>query len=227
MKIIEYINRSVIMENNQEMKIAENYFNDLLSNDTNIRLKAAKYFSWLARNEYSIFRKEVFNKTNIYEKLYPLLRDEYPKIVCEIIAALGCGHVRYKKDKRIEKELLNLYNSKNKDILYMAIVWTAHIKDNKKYDFILSLLGKTKSQKMIKELSSHFGEGVEIEINNKAIKIFLERMKTIKNEKTKKVIEGRINMLELNMSALLDTPSRSRWTLASFSLDTCDGEIGH
>jgi hypothetical protein len=82
------------------MEKTEKYFNDLLNNDAEIRIKAAGYFSWLARDEYNLYSKKVFENATTYEKLLPLLNDKEPKVVCGIIQALGCAYERYRKDKK-------------------------------------------------------------------------------------------------------------------------------
>ena len=181
------------MEINHEIKIAERNFNDLLNNDENIRLKAAKYFSWLARNEYSNSRKEVFDDKETYEKLYPLLNDENKKVVCEIVMALGCGYRRYNAEPKIVDELLKLYDSKDKNILYYTIIWTVGLENEEMYNKIFALLEKEKSKKMIQDLFEHFSvRNTDENIRNRLQKILLEKIKTIKNNDVIKIIEDKI-----------------------------------
>jgi hypothetical protein len=173
---------------NPEIEAAERNFNDLLSDDVNVRLKAAQYFSWLARNEDSDYRREIFEMEGTYEKLYPLLEDENKKIVCEIIAALGCGYLRYNQDPRIVDELLALYDSTDKDVLYMAVVWTAYIKTDKKYPPLTMLLEKAKSKKLIGAICEHFNDSSDDKRNDLIQETLLKKLGEIKNTYSIKII---------------------------------------
>ena len=164
------------------------YFNDLLDKEESIRYKAAKYFSWMARKEYNNSSKNIFENIITYEKLYPLLHDNNIKIICEIIAALGCANERYRKDEKLETELIKLFNSSDKDILYMASVWTRSINRDEKYKHVINLLEQSKSRKTIKALCEHFVKNIEYDMKNKLKNILLKKLDAIKNNDTKKII---------------------------------------
>jgi hypothetical protein len=164
------------------MDEAEKYFNDLLNKDNETRIKAANYFSWLARKEYNIYSKKIFENTNCYTKLFSSLNDESEKVVCAIIQALGCAYGRYRKDRKIETELIRLFNSKNSEIKYMVSIWTQHIENNEKYNYIFDLLEKAKSKKLISALCGHFGLNTENDIKNNVQKILLNKLEIITNE---------------------------------------------
>jgi hypothetical protein len=170
------------------MDEVEKYFNDLLNSDNGTRIKAANYFSWLARKEYNLYSKNVFENKNCYNKLFPSLNDESEKVVCAIIQTLGCAYERYKKDQKIETELMKLFNSKNNEIKYTVSIWTKHLDNSIKYNYVFDLLEKAKSQKLISALCGHFGIKTENDIKNKAQKILLNKLETITNEHSIRII---------------------------------------
>ena len=184
--------------------VAEDYFENLLNNDTRVRIKSAEYFSWLARKEYNTYSKNIFENINTYDKLLPLLNDDEPKVVCGIIQALGCSYERYRKDKRIEKELLKLFNSKNNDIIYNVCVWSSDIENNAKYNHIINLLEKTKSQKLLSVLCRYFNFNTENNMKNRVQDILLNKLETVKNEYSMKIIIGTLVRIrnEENMDKL-------------------------
>jgi hypothetical protein len=177
------------MKVNLEKEKAECNFNNLLNDDENIKLKAAKYFSWLARNEYSIYRKEIFDDKLTYQRLFPFLHDKNPKIVCEIISALGCAYDRYNSDKKIVNELRKLYDTKDKNILYYTIIWTRGMENEEIYNKIFVLMEKAKSKKIIEALCTHFRKNdTEEIIKNKVQKILIKKLETVKNTDSIKII---------------------------------------
>ncbi|MDR2106565.1 MAG: hypothetical protein LBP24_04075 [Coriobacteriales bacterium] len=175
-----------------EIEAAERNFDDLLSNDATVRLKAAEYFSWLARDEGSDCRGEIFEREGTYEKLYPLLKDENKKIACAIIAALGCGYLRYNQDPRVVDELVALYDSTDKDILYMAVRWTAYMDTAKEYAKLSALLEKAKSQKLIEAICEHFNDSPDDKANNLIQEALLKKLGEVKNAYSIKTIVGTI-----------------------------------
>ena len=178
------------MNKNIEKIKAEENFKNLLNDDVKIRLEAAKYFSWLARNEFSFYRKEIFDNPKTYEKLLPLLNDNEPKIVCQIIHALGCAYERYRKDKKIETEFIKLFHSKNNEIINTVSIWARDIENNEKYKYVINLFKKAKSKKLISALCNYFDYNTENNMKNEVQNILLNKLETIKNEYSIKVIMG-------------------------------------
>jgi acetone carboxylase gamma subunit len=168
----------------------EKCFNDLSEKNDEIRLEAAKYFSWLARKEFNLFSKKIFEDINSYKRLYPILNDENPEIVCYIISALGAAYTRYREEQKIENELIKLFNSTNKKIILYTSIWTQLFENDEKYNYVINLLEKAKSKELIKALCGHFGINTNDNMKNKVQKILLQKLETIKNEYSIRVIIG-------------------------------------
>jgi len=185
-------------------------FDNLYSKDEALRISSAKYFSKLARSEGSVFRGMLFRHPKTFELLFPALKAENPKIVREIISALGCAYDRYFKDPRVEKELYKLYTHKDKEILTFVINWTTGIEKDEKFDYIFSLLEKKQTAKILESLVNHFRASTNPKIKEKALPIlidFLEHKLTdstmssivrriiyILDDKTIKLFKSKINL---------------------------------
>ena len=147
---------------------------NLYSNDEALRISSAKHVSKLARDEGSVFRGMFFRYPKAFELLFPALKDENLKVVRDIIVTLGCAYDRYFKDPRVEKELYKFYNHKDKEILYYAIIWTAGITKDDKFDYIFSLLESKQTSKILEALCRHFRDDTKKDINKKALPILIE-----------------------------------------------------
>ncbi len=66
-------------------------FEKLYSSNKNERITSSKFFDKKARDEWSGWNASFFQYPKTFERLFPALKDEEPKVVRNIIVALGCA----------------------------------------------------------------------------------------------------------------------------------------
>jgi len=138
-------------------------FQDLLSADTAHRIKAAAKFDKLARAEWSIYRKFLFQYPKTFDHLLPSVRDPEPRVVEHAVRALGCGFSRYLPDPRVVNAVLPIIRESKGRPLLSAVSSTKHIIDPRKYEPLLRLLASKPNQALLTALCRHFTTETPVE----------------------------------------------------------------
>jgi hypothetical protein len=131
-------------------------FEGLVSDDARQRIQASARFDKLARAEASIYLRFLFQYPRTFERLLPAVRDPEPPVAENTIRALGSASHRYFPDPRVFEAILPVYAESKGKVLHAAVVFTSHVRDERKFEPLHRLLSARPAQPLLMAICRHF-----------------------------------------------------------------------